>query len=159
MSSFARARIDSLELVQADGSVIRSVFAIRCLPASQPDDFISLRTWDRDGKERELGILRDLNSWSAQSQKLVRDALARRYFLRRITGVDDIKLECGYLLFEVRTDHGPTEFTMRWTQSQVQDFGARGKVLLDVEDNRFLVSDVDALPPRERELMQRFVYW
>ena len=48
---------------------------------------------------------------------------------------------------------------MRWTQSQVQDFGARGKVLLDVEDNRFLVSDVEALPPRERELMQRFVYW
>jgi ATP-binding cassette, subfamily B, bacterial len=151
--------LESLELVQADGSVVRSVFAIRCLPASQPDDFISLRTWDRDGQERELGILRDVNSWTDRSQKLVRDALARRYFLRRITGIDDIKLECGYLLFRVRSDHGPTEFTMRWTQSQVQDFGARGKVLLDVEDNRFLVSDVDALAPRERELMQRFVYW
>jgi ABC-type multidrug transport system fused ATPase/permease subunit len=156
---FREGPLDTLELVQADGSVIRSVFAIRCLPASQPDDFISLRTWDRGGQEREIGILRDLNSWSAQSQKLVREALARRYFLRRITGIDDIKLDCGYLLFEVRTDHGPTEFTMRWSQSQVQDFGARGKVLLDVEDNRFLVSDVDALPPRERELMQRFVYW
>jgi ATP-binding cassette subfamily B protein len=150
---------DSLELVQADGTVIRSVFAIQCLPASQPDDFISLRTWDRDGAEHELGILRTLNSWSADEQKLVREALARRYFLRRITGIDDIKLECGYLLFKVRTDHGPTEFTMRWTQSQVQDFGAGGKVLLDVEDNRFLVSDVDELPPRERDLMQRFVYW
>ena len=94
-----------------------------CRP-TRPDDFISLRTWDRDGQERELGIARNLDSWSARNQKLVRDALARRYFLRRITGIDDIKLECGYLLFEVRTDHGPTEFTMRWTQSQVQDFGA-----------------------------------
>ena len=89
----------------------------------------------------------------------MRDALARRYFLRRITGIDGIKLECGYLLFDVRTDHGPAQFTMRWTQSQVQDFGARGKVLLDVEDNRFLVPDVDELPQRERELFQRHVYW
>ena len=89
----------------------------------------------------------------------MREALARRYFLRRITGIDEIKLDCGYLFFAVRTDHGPAEFTMRWTQSQVQDFGAHGKVLLDVEDNRFLVADVDLLPPRERELMQRYVYW
>jgi hypothetical protein len=48
---------------------------------------------------------------------------------------------------------------MRWTQSQAQDFGSKGKVLLDLEDNRFLVPDIDELPPRERELFQRFVYW
>ena len=76
-----------------------------------------------------------------------------------MTGIDEIKLECGYLLFAVRTEQGPARFIMRWTQSQVQDFGARGKVLLDVEDNRFLVSDVTLLGPRERELMQRYVYW
>ena len=90
---------------------------------------------------------------------MLRAALARRYFLRRITAIDDIKLEYGHLLFRVQTDQGPTEFTMRWTQSQAQDFGARGKVLLDLEDNRFLVPDIDELPPRERELLQRYVYW
>ena len=143
---FRAGGFDSLEMAYADGRVIRSVFAIQCLPATSPDDFISLRTWDKDGHESELGILRNLNSWSPRNQKLVREALARRYFLRRITGVDSIKLDCGYLIFQVRTDHGPADFTMRWTQSQVQDFGARGKVLLDVEDNRFLVSDVEELP-------------
>ncbi len=156
---FRAGPFDSLELVYPDGRVIRSVFAIQCLPATSPDDFVSLRTWDRDGQESELGILRDLNSWSPANQKLVREALARRYFLRRITGIESIKLECGYLLFDVRTDHGPAQVTMRWTQSQVQDFGARGKVLLDVEDNRFLVSDVDELPQRERDVFQRYVYW
>ena len=59
----------------------------------------------------------------------------------------------------VPTDQGPAEFTMRWTQSQAQDFGERGKVLLDVEDNRFLIPDVDDLPAEERELLQRYVYW
>ena len=156
---FREGPFDSLEIIYPDDSVIRSVFAIQCFPAAHPDDFISLRTWDREGNERELGIVRNLGSWSAHNQKLVREALARRYFLRRITAVDSITLDCGYLLFEVQTDHGPAQFTMRWTQSQVQDFGARGKVLLDLEDNRFLVPDVDELPRRERELFQRFVYW
>ena len=119
--------------------MVRSVFAVRCFPATWPDDFISLRAWDRDGQERELGIARHLPLWSPANQALVREALKRRYFLRRITAIDAIRLECGYLNFVVRTDHGPARFTMRSTQSQVQDFGARGKVLLDVEDNRFLV--------------------
>jgi hypothetical protein len=48
---------------------------------------------------------------------------------------------------------------MRWAQSQVQDFGDRGKVLQDLDDNRYLVPDVSALPPSERDLFQRFVYW
>lgn len=48
---------------------------------------------------------------------------------------------------------------MRWTPSQAQDFGARGKVLVDLEDNRFLAPDVEGLPKKERELFQRWVYW
>ena len=156
---FREGPFDSLEIIYPDDSVIRSVFAIQCFPATHPDDFISLRTWDREGNERELGIARNLGAWSGHNQKLVREALSRRYFLRRITAVDSIKLECGYLLFEVQTDHGPAQFVMRWTQSQVQDFAARGKVLLDVDDNRFLVPDVDELPQRERDLFQRYIYW
>ena len=149
----------SLVVELPDGTVHRSVFAVRCFPASQPNDYISLRTWHRDGHEHEIGILRRLDQWSEANQALVRAALARRYFLRKITGIEDIKLEFGHLVFKVRTDQGPTQFTMRWTQSQAQDFGERGKVLLDTEDNRFLVSDTEELPQRERELLQRHIYW
>jgi hypothetical protein len=85
--------------------------------------------------------------------------LGRRYYLLTVTGIDQIRLELGHLAIAARTENGPRNFTMRWSQSQVQDFGERGKVLLDVDDNRFLVPDVEALPPRERDLFQRFVYW
>jgi hypothetical protein len=135
------------------------VFAVNLFPATNPDDYISLRVWTRDGTEQEIGILRRLDEWPVEAQALVRAALARRYWLQTITGVDQIKLELGHLNFEVRTDHGPRRFTMRWSQSQVQDFGERGKVLLDLDDNRFLVPDVETLPPRERDLFQRYVYW
>jgi ATP-binding cassette, subfamily B, bacterial len=149
----------ALEAILPDGSVNRGVFAVQCFPASRPDEFISLRTWDRDGKEQELGIVRRLEDWSTEGQSLMRTALSRRYLLRRIEAIDDITLEHGYLNFHVHTHQGPCAFTMRWTQTQAQDFSARGKVLIDLEDNRFLVPDVDALPRRQRELFQRFVYW
>jgi hypothetical protein len=149
----------SLVVAELDGTMNRSVFAMRCFPAAHPDDFISLRTWNEDGDEHELGIVRHLELWSKPNRELMRVALSRRYFLRRITGVDSIKLEYGHLLFDVRTDQGPARFTMRWTHSQAQDFGVRGKVLVDVEDNRFLVPDTEDLPPRERDLLQRYVYW
>jgi hypothetical protein len=141
------------------GEVFRGVFAVNLFPATNPDDYISLRVWSRDGAEQEIGLLRRLEEWPAEAQSLIRSALDRRYYLQTITGVDAIRLELGHLTLNVRTTHGPRRFTMRWAQSQVQDFGERGKVLLDLDDNRFLVSDVAALPPRERDLFQRFVYW
>jgi hypothetical protein len=48
---------------------------------------------------------------------------------------------------------------MRWSQSQAQDFGSTGKMLIDLEDNRYLVRDVEALPRKQRELFQRYIYW
>lgn len=158
-ASFGRDAFGGLELELPGEAKRRGVFAVRCFPASSPDDYISLRIWDRDGREQELGIVRDLNAWPEAARALLREALARRYFVRRVTGIERMKLEFGYLVCDVRTEQGPARFTMRWTQSQVQDFGLRGKVLLDLDDNRFLIPDVDALPARERALVERFIYW
>jgi ABC-type transport system involved in Fe-S cluster assembly fused permease/ATPase subunit len=149
----------TLELALADGSVYRSVFAVQCFPASRRDDFISLRAWDRDGQEREIGIVRYLEQWSPEARTLLRSALARRYYLRRIRAIHDIKSSYGLLNFQVETDRGAAQFTMRHSQTHAQDFGQRGKILLDTEDNRFLVEDTDALPHAQRELLQRYIYW
>lgn len=154
----ATGRRGALEVTH-DGQVYRGVFAVNLFPASNPGDYISLRVWNRDGSEQEIGILRELGRWPGEAQQLVSDALSRRYYLQTITGIDAIRLELGHLSIAARTDHGPRRFTMRWSQSHVQDFGERGKVLLDLDDNRYLVPDAEALPPRERDLFQRYVYW
>jgi ATP-binding cassette subfamily B protein len=148
-----------VELELASGNVHRGVFAVNLFPATYPNDYISLRIWTRDGAEQEIGILRRLDDWPMEAQIQVRAALERRYWLQTITGVNEIKLEFGYLTLQVRTAHSPRKFTMRWSQSQVHDFGVRGKVLVDLDDNRFLVPDVENLPPNEQELFLRYVYW
>jgi len=48
---------------------------------------------------------------------------------------------------------------MRWSQSQAQDFGQRGKIISDTEDNRFVVPDVEALPRGDRQKFLQFIYW
>jgi hypothetical protein len=60
---------------------------------------------------------------------------------------------------DVQTDKGPVEFLMRWQHDRALDYGREGKILLDVNENRYLIPDVAALTPRERSDFQRYIYW
>lgn len=150
---------EALHVTARDNRIYGGVFAVRALPASTPDGFISLRYSDADGREHEIGMVRAIAEWSPEVRTLLADALRRRYFVREITSIESIELEHGYLVFDVQTDRGPTRFLMRWTQSSAADHGPAGKILVDVDDNRFLVRDVDRLPRRQQLLFRRFVYW
>jgi ATP-binding cassette subfamily B protein len=139
--------------------VYDGIFAVRVLPALYPSRFISLRYADAEGQEHEVGLVRDLADWPHAERVLLEQALLRRYFIRVIGAIKDIQLKYGLLTFRVETDRGPARFTMRWSHSQVQDFGQTGKLLIDVDDNRYLVENVEALPRRQQVLFRRYIYW
>jgi ATP-binding cassette, subfamily B, bacterial len=153
-----RGERDTLKAAVGD-ALYDGLFAVRALPATFPDQFISVRYADDDGQEHEVGLLRDLADWPAKDRALLEQALARRYFVRVITAIDDIESKYGLLTFQVQTDRGPVRFTMRHSHSQAQEYGENGKLLLDVDDNRYLIPDVDALPRRQHLLFRRYVYW
>jgi ABC-type multidrug transport system fused ATPase/permease subunit len=153
-----RGERDTLQAAVGD-ALYDGLFAVRALPATFPDQFISLRYADDDGQEHEVGLLRDLADWPAKDRALLEQALARRYFVRVITAIDDLESKYGLLTFQVQTDRGPVHFTMRHSHSQAQEYGENGKLLLDVDDNRYLIPDVDALPRRQHLLFRRYVYW
>jgi len=140
-------------------SGLLSVFVVRTFPATHPEEYLSVRGWNESGEEIELGMLRSLADWSAQSQEVVRTALKRRSLVRTIERVHDVKLGHGYLDFDVETDVGRQQFTTRWTGSQAIDFGPDGKMLIDTEENRFVVPQVSALPAPDREKFLHYVYW
>jgi ATP-binding cassette subfamily B protein len=149
---------DTLQ-VAVESDLYDGVFAVRALPVTCPDQFLSLRYADADGQEYEIGLIRDLAAWPDAERGLVEQALARRYFVRAITAIERIELKYGLLTFEVQTDRGPVCFTMRNSHSQAQDYGPAGKLLCDVDDNRYLVPDVDALPRRQHLLFRRYIFW
>jgi len=140
-------------------SGLLSVFVVRTFPATHPEEYLSVRGWNDCGEEIELGMLRSLADWPAESQDVVRTALKRRSLVRTISAVHDVKLGHGYLDFDVETDVGRQQFTTRWTGSQAIDFGPDGKMLIDTEENRYVVPNVSALPAPDREKFLHYVYW
>ncbi|MCY2982775.1 MAG: DUF1854 domain-containing protein [Planctomycetota bacterium] len=143
-----------------DGECIaESVFAVSAFPATQPDRYLSLRRWKDHGEDEEVGMISNVNEWSTEQQAILNAMTKRRYLLRKIHSVTQVKLRLGFLEFDVVTDFGQEAFSMRWTQSQAIDFGEKGKLLIDTEENRYVVPDIEALSPPDRERFLQYVYW
>jgi ATP-binding cassette subfamily B protein len=159
---FTRIALDargSLTVTVVGERAYGGVFALRCLPARHRDKYLSLRWIIEDNREQEIGLIRDLEEWPAEAQRLVREALSRRYLIHTVTAIDEITEEHNYLKVKAQTDLGERSFIMKWAYETAQDYGTKGKVLLDVEENRYVIHDVAALPEPGRADFERFIYW
>ena len=156
---FAIGPHERIELWQGDSRIAAGIFVVRTFPATHPEGYLSVRGWGESGDEVELGMMRTLDGWNDADVAIVRRALARRSLVRTITRVHGMQLGHGYLDLDVDTDAGRQGFTMRWTQSQAVDFGTDGKMLIDTEENRWVVRRVADLPKADRERFLQYVYW
>lgn len=151
--------LGALHVTVKDEAIYGGVFAVRCRPVQYADRYISLRYFDSQKQEVEIGLIDRLSDWPAACQELIYQSLTKRYLLHTITAIERIELIGGYLHFVVQTDLGPQEFMMRWQGDRAYNYGTRGKLLIDTEENRYLIADVEALPENERNLFMRFIYW
>lgn len=156
---FRKGSHDRIELWVDQALVAASVFVVKTFPSKHPEGYLSIRSWKENGEEYECGMIRDLSHWSPENRAFVSELIERRYLLRRILRVRKNQLESGYLNLEVETDRGPSKFTMRWTQGQALDYSENGKLLIDTCENRYVVENVDALPPEDRERFLQYIYW
>jgi ATP-binding cassette subfamily B protein len=157
--SFAMSSSGVIELRRPDGSVQSGLMVSSAFPATFPEKYLSVRTWDEGGDEKEVGMIEDLADWSVADQQVLRAAKCRRYLLRSIQSIESLHLEHGHLWFEVTTDRGPESFAMRWSPGHAVDFGKNGKLIIDVEDNRFVIENVENLPREQFDLLRRHIYW
>jgi hypothetical protein len=134
------------------------LYAAYAFPVAHPNGFISI-VQTAEEEDTELGVIRDLDEFPPEDAALIREALHRRYFIHTVTRLRSIQMKYNQLLLAVDTDKGPAEFFMRWAQDRAVDYGQQGKVLIDVNDNRYLIPDVEAMPPKERTDFTRFIYW
>ncbi|MCL5269300.1 MAG: DUF1854 domain-containing protein [bacterium] len=151
--------LGALHVTVRDEMTYGGIFALRCMPVSHPWQYVSLRYLNEEKREIEVGLLRNLSDWPKDAQELVRMSLAQRYLVHEIQSIKSIEFFNGYLHFVVETDLGPMEFIMRWQSHRAQDYGPSGKMLIDTEEIRFLVPDVNRLPEKERAVFTRYIYW
>jgi hypothetical protein len=159
---FARVHLGNrgaLHVTVMNERIYTGAFALRCMPVRFPRHYISLRWFDAENHEQEIGVLRDLTDWPTEAQQLIQESLLRRYFVHTILGINSIKQFHNYLNFAVDTDMGPMEFIMRYSSHSAYDYGTGGKMILDIEENRYVIPDVQRLAEADRRLFERYVYW
>jgi hypothetical protein len=137
----------------------RGAYALFAFPVSSPKRYISLRHHDETEGDKEIGIIEDPMQFPPEVRELLGSSLANNYFEFEITRVLKIVSKYGLLLFDVETTEGKREFEMRWQQDRALSYGPRGKVLIDVCENRYVVPDLSELPKEDRERFVRFIYW
>ena len=143
-----------------DGTVVEDVLAYRTFPVTDHSRFISIREGATLSKQHEIGIIRNLNDFPHDQRAMVKEELAKRYFLHIITKINSITVDLGYMHWDCETDKGPCEITIqRWNQRMVYEAPSGCRVITDVEDNRYEIPDLSQLDAASQGLFRRFIHW
>jgi len=149
----------ALHVTVRNERIYGGVYAAYAFPVGHPNGYISLLHRSGEGDDIEIGIIRDLKDFPDDQAELVRRALDRRYFVHTIIRINQIGWKHGLVSMDVQTDKGAASFLMRWRHDRAADYGRRGKVLIDVNENRYLIPDLDKLSPAEHSDFTRVIYW
>ena len=139
--------------------VYGGVYAVYAFPVAHKDRYISLLHRVAGSEDVEVGIIRDLHDFPPEQAALVQRALERRYFIHTITAIHEVAWKYGFVFLSVDTDKGHVDFLMKWKLDRAIDYGDAGKVLIDLDENRYLIPDLRKLSPHEHSDFTRIIYW
>ena len=139
------------------------VRAYRCFPVSRPQEFIALWTGATALEHREIGMIRKLKELSPSSLMAVDLELKKRYFIHyveEIVSIKENKDNIGYLIWHVKTDKGEMQFiTRRWERHVVVEGGKNGRIIFDIDENRYEIVDLEQLDAASRAQFLTHIYW
>lgn len=137
------------------GREFAGIYMVRSFPATHSDEFLSIRYEDENGRDRELGMLRRLSDWPDSSQELIRRSLNRRYLLRTLKSIVSFREDNGFVKCVADTDDGRADFVVHSNVNSVKKFGYNGRLLTDLDQNHYIIHDIEELPFLQRRLFQR----
>jgi hypothetical protein len=98
-------------------------------------------------------MIHTLAAWPQAAQEAVRRSLARRYLIRRIQEIRQLRTSGIQLAMSVLTDGGPAKLRLEKPGEGCQHFGVHGLLLTDPEGNYYVIPDRGALPLRQQRLL------
>jgi Domain of unknown function (DUF1854) len=146
---FARSGVDLRLTIDGDCSYPK-VTVVRAFPLSHPTRWLSVRS----GPD-EVGVIADLAQLQPESQRLVKDALDRRYLTLRIARIYDLKERFSTLEWDVETDRGRCRFTTRSLRENSSSPSPERYLVSDVDGNRYDVAKLSALDRKSQALLLR----
>ncbi len=141
---------DRLRLTVGEDRSYHTVKPVWAAPLSRPETYLSLL----DGKGKEIVTLPDPAQLSPDSLEAAREELRRRYLTATVTRVTHTRQEFGATYWSVETDRGARDFVTQNLQENAVWLSDVHLLLLDVDGNRFEVTDMTRLDRESRHLME-----
>ena len=138
-----------------NGTHYDRVNIVRLFPFSDAGRYISVREYGNGG--REIGIIEDLSAMPEKTREIIEHQLKLCYFTPVIKKIYSIKDEYGYAYFHVLTDKGECRFCIAMGSNAVTKLSDTRLIIMDVDENRFEIPDVEALTRKERRKLDLFL--
>ena len=155
---FEREAFGRLSL-RLDGEVYDHLRIYRSFPLSRPNEYIAVRVGDSELEQKEIGQIRDINALAAGDRTLILEEIQKRYFIHTVSKIISIREDMGYFYWAVETDKGTQEFPVPIRTKYVSRIGPRGRLISDVDGNRYSIPDLEAMDSRSRSVFERYIYW
>lgn len=138
-----------VDVIMTDGNVLKDLEPRRLFPLSDIDNYITLL----DDSEHEVAFITSMSDLDGDSQEALLGCFRDYYMIPRIVEVLQIRDKFGSLKFKVRTERGIIEFRIRSRHSDIKLFRNGRIIMRDSNDNRYEISNFDALDKRSKKLL------
>ena len=132
---------DRLRLTIGDEKSYHTIKPAWAAPLSLPGQYLALL----DGKGNEIVTLPDPAALPPLSLAAAQEELRRRYLTATVRAVVHAKQEFGATYWSVQTDRGDRDFVTQNLQENAVWLSPTHLLLLDVDGNRFEITDTGAL--------------
>ena len=143
--SRSEGNLISMKVTQPDGTVeeFERVVPVRAFPITDPEEFISVKEPDskEKGKGAEIGLIRRITDFDADTQALLREELDRRYFTPVILRLTGVKEKFGYYYWDAETSAGKVSFVMTNITSNIRTLEDGRVFIHDIDGNCFQIPD------------------
>lgn len=131
------------------------VQVVRMFPFSDKNHFISIRTAEE--RSKEIGIVENIGAVNKETAEMLEEQLTLHYFTPIIKKINKIKDEYGFAYWNVVTDHGECNFTIRMGGNSVIHLSDTRILIMDIDENRFEIPDINELSAAERKRLDLFL--
>ncbi len=129
------------------------VFLHRVFPFELAEEFISVT--DKDNIE--LGMIKDLTVFEGDDLQILRDELARKYFIIKIRKILSVKEQYGFSYWHTECDEGEFKFTVQDTYRSITKLNSDRLYISDADGNRYEIESIKALDKKSYKKLELYL--
>ena len=135
--------------VSLDGQDFPKVRAVRAFPITGRADYVSFL----NEEHKEVVLLAHPHKLDKESLHALEQALAKMYYVAKITRIDSVTEIMGVTNWETQTDHGYATFEVV-DREYIRKLPGGRYIIADADGNRFEIEDISRLDPRSQSIAQ-----